>query len=161
MKRRLVDWRLFLAIALMLLVSYLVFAGIEQARDNRAKGDRIDVLVSELQRQHADAEADRQSSAAERAALLAGQEGLERQYAVLINRQTALLTYLKRHGIEVPTRFIVTTRTLSGASGGTSSTPPRRATRGGSGASSPPAAASPGKSGDKGKAHQRRHPRRH
>jgi hypothetical protein len=123
-RRRLFDWRLATSLALLMLVGYLVFAGIETTRDNRAKGERIDVLVTELQRQHADAEADRHSAAAERAQLLAGQRQLEAQYGVLIQRQAALLAYLRRHGIDVPARFIVTH-----ASSATGSAPkPRRVT---------------------------------
>jgi hypothetical protein len=102
---RFLDWRFLFSLALLLLVAYLVFAGVEAARDNRAKGERIDVLVAELQRQHADAEADRRAAAAERAELLAGQHELEQQYSVLISRQSALLAWLREEGIEVPPRF--------------------------------------------------------
>jgi hypothetical protein len=107
-RRHFFDWRLALSLALLLLVGYLVFAGIETTRDNRAKGERIDALVTELQRQRDDAEADQRTAAAERAELLAGQHQLEAQYDLLIQRQAALLAYLRRHGIDVPARFIVT-----------------------------------------------------
>lgn len=104
---RLFDWKFILSLALLTLVTHLVINGIAISNDNKAKGSRIDVLITEIQEQQNSAEKEREAAAAERALLLQGQRALARKYDVTLNRQNALLIYLRRHGIEVPPRFLI------------------------------------------------------
>lgn len=104
MKR--VDWRFLLCLALLLIVSSVVWTGYETARDNRAKGERIDALVETLQAERADAHSDALQAEAERARLLAQLRSLHRQYERLEDYQTALVRYLRAEGIDLPVRFV-------------------------------------------------------
>lgn len=114
---RLFDWKFILSLALLMLVSHLVINGIAISNDNKAKSNRIDVLISEIQKQQESAERERQAASAERAALLAGQHNLSKKYDSTVFRQNALLIYLRRHGIKVPDRFLFDSNKSSTSSG--------------------------------------------
>lgn len=112
-RSRTIDWRFFLALALALMVAYLCAVGWNGIAESKAKSDRIDALVGALDERDdtiaerdAMLDAERRSSVLERRRLLLNQRLLVEYTSDLADRQSALLSYLQRHGIDIPPRFI-------------------------------------------------------
>lgn len=103
---KVIDWKFWLAFALALCVAYLAFIGYSAVQDGREKDRQINALIRTAEnkdqaaaRRDAAAAMDRQASAANQAALL--------DYTrALADRQAAIVTYLRDHGIELPVRFV-------------------------------------------------------
>lgn len=89
---RFFDWRFLTAMTTLVLVGSVCWTTIAQARDNEAKTEQIDHLVSAI----ADEQA---SSARQRDRLLDGQQRLERQYNSLLDRQRVLVRLLDEYGV--------------------------------------------------------------
>lgn len=89
---RFFDWRFLTAMTTLVLVGSVCWTTIAQARDNEAKTEQIDHLVSAI----ADEQA---SSARQRDRLLDGQQRLERQYNSLLDRQRVLVRLLEEYGV--------------------------------------------------------------
>lgn len=105
-ERRLFDWRFLVALGLLLIGCFLMLSMFTTVADNKAKGDRIDTLVAQLQKERdASIRADDQA-AVQRKLLLKQQNRLLELYDSLDERQTRLLLYLRREGIDIPVRFI-------------------------------------------------------
>lgn len=97
--RRTLDWRFLAMLAFLLMVAYLVVTGVSAIQQNSEKGHQIDALITAAQQ--ADADATRQ-----RDDLLAAQRVLLSRIDAYDARQQALLQYLRKHGIDIPTRFV-------------------------------------------------------
>ena len=93
------DWRFLAMLAFLLMVGYLVTTGVVAIQQNAEKGRQIDSLIAAGQR--ADDAAARQ-----RDELLAAQHRLLTRLDAYDARQRRLLAYLRRHGIDIPPRFI-------------------------------------------------------
>ena len=152
------DWRFLAMLAFLLMVGYLVLTGVVAIQQNAEKGRQIDALVTASHR--ADADATRQ-----RDALLDSQRRLLARLDAYDARQRALLAYLRKHGVEIPTRFIEAPVTPGGGGSVTRSpSAPHRSPSSGQGGSGPiftqpppQGIAAPGKSG--GHRHDQKKPR--
>ena len=107
------DWRLFLSIGVAVAVIYLAFVGYSGVQESREKDERIDALISEIERDSLeDARHEREefrndrSNDRVRADLLRMQRKLIDLNIALNKRQTAILEYLSRLGIEVPVEIL-------------------------------------------------------
>lgn len=96
---RIFDWRFLAMLAFLLMVSYLVLTGVTAIQQNAEKGRQIDSLIAAGERANADATRQRDD-------LLAAQRRLLSRLDAYDARQRALLAYLRRHGIDIPTRFV-------------------------------------------------------
>ena len=154
-RRMFADWRFLAMLAFLLMVGYLVLTGIVAIQQNAEKGRQIDSLIVAAQR--SDEAATRQ-----RDELLAAQHRLLVRIDSYDARQRVLLAYLRRHGIEIPTRFI------QAPSGGGSVTrspgAPHKSPSGGQGGGGslfnpppPPGIAAPGNSGEHRHHHKKTH----
>ena len=119
------DWRFLAMLAFLLMVGYLVLTGVtaiqrtgELDRQNAAKSSQIDSLIKSGRQANADATRERQ-------ALLAAQQRLLIRLDTYDARQRALLAYLRKHGIEIPTRFVEVPVTQTPAGGGRPGSPPQ------------------------------------
>jgi hypothetical protein len=138
------DWRFLAMLAFLLMVGYLVLTGVVAIQQNAEKGRQIDALISASQ------QADR-SATRQRDALLASQRRLLSRLDSSEAQQRALLEYLRRHGVDIPTRFIEVpvSRQPSGAGvqrpgGGVPGVPATRPPK----SLQPPPPSGPGKSGE-------------
>lgn len=93
------DWRFVVSLAFLLMVGYLVLTGVQAIQQNAEKSRQIDALITASHR--ADDAATRQ-----RDELLTAQRHLLSRLDAYDARQRALLAYLRRHGIDIPTRFV-------------------------------------------------------
>ncbi|HWU21100.1 MAG TPA: hypothetical protein VN088_06225 [Nocardioides sp.] len=100
-RRRVLDWRLFLAISLMLLVGFVVWSGANAAH-------RADDALATMQQHDQAAQIDRAAAAQDRRTAAANQKALLDYTAALAARQDALLAYLRAHGIRLPARLVTT-----------------------------------------------------
>ena len=141
-RRMFADWRFMVTLAFLLMVGYLVLTGVVAIQQNAEKGRQIDSLIAAGHR--ADDAATRQ-----RDQLLASQNRLLARLDAYDARQRALLAYLRAHGIEIPTRFVVAPRT-PGVTSTRSHGAPHRSSHGGGGSlftpQPPPSIAAPGNS---------------
>lgn len=100
--RRLFDWRFVVAFTVMMLAAYLVAgAYLSAAR----KDAQVDGLIRQSKAQTDLLAKARESSTAQRLALLRNQRLVLRQVERLEDRQAALLAYLRAQGVEVPQRY--------------------------------------------------------
>jgi len=111
------DWRFLAMLAFLLMVGYLVLTGVVAIQQNAEKGRQIDALV-------ASARQDAKDAAAERRDLLASQRALLSRIDSYDARQRALLAWLRKNGIDIPTRFVEVPATPSGTPSGGRSGPP-------------------------------------
>lgn len=99
-RHRTFDWRFFVALAFAMMVAYFVYVGYSGVKSSEAKDNRVDALLAEVHEQDVTAAHERERAADNQQALL--------DYTkALAARQRSLLTYLQRHGIEIPNRYLV------------------------------------------------------
>lgn len=136
-RSRTFDWRFLAMLAFLLMVGYLVLTGVVAIQQNAEKGRQIDSLIATAREDRADA---------------------NRQQLVLLERlntydarQRALLAWLRKNGIDIPTRFIEVPA-LRTPSGGSSPAPS-------SSRPNPPAGPTPTRTAGPGKSGSHAHPR--
>lgn len=97
--RHLMDWRLILATAAAILAVAVVVLAFQS---RAAKDQQIADLIQDGRDQDKAAAISREQASQERQALLTQAQRLTRLYRDLLAKQTALLEYLEREGIQVP-----------------------------------------------------------
>lgn len=147
--RRTIDWRFFLALAFALMVTYLAYAGWAGIEESKDKDVRIDALIESSQAKDESALVERRIAARERRIVASNQAALLDYTRSLARRQAALLAYLNRHGIEIPTRF-VTPPTAPVLRDPSRAGQPNRPGGGTGGSNPPPTSSAPGNSGGNG-----------
>lgn len=93
------DWRLVVSIAVLTLVAYVVWSGVSAS-------NRADEALATMQQHDQAAQVDRAEAAQDRATAAGNQRALLAYTATLAARQDALLSYLRVHGIHLPTRLV-------------------------------------------------------
>lgn len=137
------DWRFAISLAFLLMVGYLVLTGVSAIRQDAEKGRQIEALIASGRQ--ADAEARR-----ERDHLLTAQHRLLVRIDAYDARQRALLAYLRKHGVEIPTRFVQAPSFVKSPAGGgrrSSGSSPQAAPAQGGGSQGTPAPSSVGSTG--------------
>lgn len=112
-QRRFFDWRMNLSLGLLVMVLLLVGAYVNNAHEMNVKDQQqaasarqIDVLTSEVKTLIAAQNISNADASAERARLLADLHSVLVFEAKSGGRLTAVLTYLRRHGIKLPARLL-------------------------------------------------------
>jgi len=97
---RTLDWRFLATLAFLLMVAYLVLTGVTAIQQDAKKDRQIDALI-------ATAREDRAEAAEQQLVLL-------RRIDAYDARQRSLLAWLRRNGIDIPTRFVEVPATPAG-----------------------------------------------
>lgn len=105
---KVIDWKFWLMLSLAMMVGYLVFVGYAAIEDGREKDRQNAALIRKLDDK--DRQAERAAVAATDAAArsAANQAALLDYTKALADRQTALLAFLRRNGIDLPVKYVTT-----------------------------------------------------
>lgn len=129
-RQRTLDWRFLIALSLLALVCFLIWNGFAAQRQatlagHRADvaGHRADVLIQRLQDQEHDAAARDSLLLTQVHDLLAQVNDLQYRYGTQQASYNHLLRWLHRHGIAVPTRYVIAPRVVRRPSGASHSAP--------------------------------------
>lgn len=107
MKRiKAIDWKFWLSLTLAMCVAYLAFVGYSAVQDGREKDRQINALIQTAEAKDRAAERRDAAAAQERTTAAEAQKALLDYTRALADRQTAILAYLRAHGVELPTRLV-------------------------------------------------------
>lgn len=103
---RAIDWKFWIALSMALMVGYLAFVGYAAVEDGREKDRQNAALIRKLDDK--DRQAERAATAATDAAArsAANQAALLAYTKALADKQTSLLAFLRRNGIDLPVKYV-------------------------------------------------------